>query len=77
MPLVTVEMLPGRSDETKAKMVKAITDALVEIGGGTRDHCWVLIRETEGTNWGIGGNVVASDAFKDVMAAYKARMAKS
>ncbi|PYM53620.1 MAG: 4-oxalocrotonate tautomerase, partial [Candidatus Rokuibacteriota bacterium] len=26
MPLVTVEFLPGRSTETKEKLVKAITD---------------------------------------------------
>jgi 4-oxalocrotonate tautomerase family enzyme len=46
MPLVTVEFLPGRSREAKEKLVKAITDAMVEIGGGTREHCWVIIRET-------------------------------
>jgi len=74
MPLVTVEFLPGRSKETKAKLVKALTDAMVEIGGGTRDHCWVIIRETEAENWAIGGHLVSSEAFAEVMKAYKGRM---
>jgi len=73
MPLVTVEFLPGRSTETKEKLVKAITDAMVDIGGGTRDHCWVIIRETPAENWSIGGNLVSSEAFAGVMKAYKER----
>jgi 4-oxalocrotonate tautomerase family enzyme len=76
MPLVTVEFLPGRSKETKEKLVKAITDAMVDIGGGTRDHCWVIIRETPAENWSIGGHLVSSEAFADVMKAYNKRMSK-
>jgi 4-oxalocrotonate tautomerase len=76
MPLVTVEFLPGRSQQAKEKLVKAITDAVVEIGGGTRDHCWVIFRETPAENWAIGGHMVSSEAFADTMKAYKERMRK-
>jgi 4-oxalocrotonate tautomerase len=76
MPLVTVEFLPGRSQQTKEKLVKAITDAVVEIGGGTREHCWVIFRETSAENWAIGGDLVSSEAFADTMKAYKGRMRK-
>jgi 4-oxalocrotonate tautomerase len=74
MPLVTVEFLPGRSPEIKKKLVQAITDAMVDIGGGTRDHCWVIFRETSAENWAIGGHLVSSEAFAEVMKAYKDRM---
>jgi 4-oxalocrotonate tautomerase len=76
MPLVTIEFLPGRSQEVKEKLVQAITDAMVEIGGGTRDHCWVLFRETSAENWAIGGHLVSSAAFADTMKAYKQRTRK-
>ncbi len=74
MPLVTVEMLPGRSDETKEKMAKAIADVMVSIGGGSREHCWVIFRETTANNWAIGGETLASDAFKAKVSAYKDRV---
>lgn len=74
MPLVTVEMLPGRSTETKEKMAKAIADVMVEVGGGSREHCWVVFRETTGDNWAIGGDLLSSDAFKEKVNAYKARV---
>jgi 4-oxalocrotonate tautomerase len=75
MPLVTIEMLPGRSDETKAKMAQAVADAMVSIGGGSRDHCWVIFRETTAENWAIGGDMLSSDAFKEKVSAYKQRVA--
>lgn len=74
MPLVTVEMLPGRSDEIKEKMAKAIADVVVSIGGGSREHCWVLFRETAANNWAIGGDMLASETFKAKVAAYKDRV---
>ena len=74
MPLVTVEMLPGRSDETKARMAEAITKAMNEIGGGSREHCWVIFRETTSNNWSIGGNMLNSEAFASTMSAYKNRV---
>jgi phenylpyruvate tautomerase PptA (4-oxalocrotonate tautomerase family) len=49
---------------------------MVEIAGGTRDHCWVIIRETAAENWAIGGHLVSSEAFADTMNAYKERMKK-
>jgi 4-oxalocrotonate tautomerase len=76
MPLVTIEFLPGRSKEVKEKLVKAITDSMVEIGGGTRDHCWVIFRETPADNWAIGGHLVSSEEFAGVMKAFQERMRK-
>lgn len=76
MPLVTVEMLPGRSDETKEKMAKAIADAMVSVGGGSREHCWVIFRETTANNWAIGGDMLSSEAFSQKVSAYKNRVSQ-
>jgi 4-oxalocrotonate tautomerase len=74
MPLVTIELMPGRSPERKKQLVKAITDLMVDIGGSAREHCWVIFRETPGENWGIGGHLVSSDHFKEAVRAYDERM---
>ncbi|MCC6195825.1 MAG: 4-oxalocrotonate tautomerase family protein [Burkholderiales bacterium] len=74
MPLVTIELLPGRSAETKHKMAEAITEIMETIAGGSREHCWVLFRETAAENWAIGGETLASEAFKAKVAAYKKRV---
>jgi 4-oxalocrotonate tautomerase len=76
MPIVTVDFLPGRSEETKQRLAQAITNAMVDIAGGTRDHCWVLFRETAPGNWAIGGNLLTSEAFAETVNAYNERMAK-
>ena len=74
MPLVTIEMLPGRSDETKARMAEAVTKAMNEIGGGSREHCWVIFRETTASNWSNGGEMLNSEAFAATMKAFKGRV---
>ena len=74
MPLVTVEMLPGRSKETKEKMAQAIAEVMVNVGGGSREHCWVIFRETTGDNWAIGGDLLSSEAFSAKVSAYKERV---
>ena len=76
MPIVTVDFLPGRSKETKQRLAQAITNAMVDIAGGTRDHCWVLFRETSTDNWAIGGDLLSSEAFAETVKAYNQRVAK-
>jgi 4-oxalocrotonate tautomerase len=60
MPFVTVHMWPGRSKEAKAKVIKAITDALTESAGIPAEATQVAIIEVPQENWGIGG-VCASE----------------
>ena len=73
MPIVRIELLPGRSTEKKAKIAAAITDVLINEGGGSREHCLVLFEETSADNWAIGGQLVSSPAFAETMRAYKER----
>jgi 4-oxalocrotonate tautomerase len=54
MPVVTVEMFNGRTDEQKEKLIKGITKAFEEIGVKP-DALTIVIHEIPKTNWGIRG----------------------
>jgi phenylpyruvate tautomerase PptA (4-oxalocrotonate tautomerase family) len=41
MPFVEVHWYEGRSDDQKAEIAKRIEEALVEVAGVPREHCWV------------------------------------
>ncbi len=55
MPVVTVQMWPGRTVEQKRKLVKAITDAMVEHAGAKPNNLHVIIQDVELENWGLAG----------------------
>lgn len=54
MPVVTVEMFSGRTDEQKEKLIHGITKAFEEIGVKP-DSLTILIHEMPRSNWGIRG----------------------
>jgi 4-oxalocrotonate tautomerase len=60
MPIVRIEMLPGRSKEQKENLIKTMTDAMVSIAGTTADAVHVVIVETATEHWGIGGQSIAA-----------------
>ncbi|MCH8309523.1 MAG: tautomerase family protein [Chloroflexi bacterium] len=60
MPIVRVEMWPGRTHEQKQKLAKAITDAMVEIGKTTPEATIIVFEDVEKSNWAQSG-VLASD----------------
>lgn len=41
MPFVEVHWYEGRSDDQKAEIAKRIEEALVDVAGVPREHCWV------------------------------------
>ena len=45
MPLITVKMLDGRTQEQKRELAKALTDAMVETCGAQREGTSVVIEE--------------------------------
>jgi 4-oxalocrotonate tautomerase len=55
MPFVTVEMWEGRTVEQKRRLVKAITDAMIEHANAGPDHLHVVIHESKLENWGRAG----------------------
>ena len=59
MPVITVNMLEGRSREQKSDLVEAITTAMVEICKAKPEGIAVVIQEVPRENWGQGGILVS------------------
>jgi 4-oxalocrotonate tautomerase len=59
MPYINVKMLEGRSDDQKRRLVKAITDAMVEICGAKESGTSVVIEEHPKNHWAVGGVLVS------------------
>ncbi len=60
MPIVRVEMWPGRTHEQKQKLAKAIPDAMVEIGKTTPEATLIVFEDVDKSNWAQSG-ILASD----------------
>ena len=60
MPIVRVEMWPGRTHDQKANLAKAITDIVVKVAGTTPEATIVIFEDVDKTNWAQGG-ILASD----------------
>jgi len=48
---------------------------LINVAGGSREHCIVLFEEISADNWAIGGDTVSSPKFAETQKAYQARVA--
>ena len=57
MPTYHVEMMEGRTIEQKKKLVEAITQATVDILGGTPDAVDIIITDIKRENWATGGKL--------------------
>ncbi len=64
MPVVTVQMWSGRTVDQKRRLVRAITDAMVEHAGANPDALHVIIQDVPKDSWGRAG-VLGTDR-KDV-----------
>ncbi len=60
MPIVKVEMWPGRTQEQKAELARAITEAVVNIARTSADDTIVIFQDVARENWAKGG-VMASE----------------
>ncbi len=63
MPIVTVQMWPGRTQAQKAELARRITDAIVAVANTTPDATIVVFEDVGKENWAVGG-VLASDIKK-------------
>ncbi|HEV7317492.1 MAG TPA: 4-oxalocrotonate tautomerase family protein [Ensifer sp.] len=59
MPIVKVELFPGRSAKTKAELAKAITETLERVGGINPEATTVLFVEVPGDAWFVAGEPLA------------------
>ncbi|WP_439814885.1 2-hydroxymuconate tautomerase [Zavarzinia sp. CC-PAN008] len=60
MPMIRVEMYPGRTQDQKRALVKALTDAFVATAGATPDAVQVVLTEVAPSDWAVAG-ILASD----------------
>ncbi|MFC1925998.1 4-oxalocrotonate tautomerase family protein [Chloroflexota bacterium] len=63
MPIVRVEMWPGRTKAQKAELARLITEAIVTVAKTTPEATTVVFEDVEKENWAIGG-MLASELGK-------------
>ncbi|HLN34285.1 MAG TPA: 4-oxalocrotonate tautomerase family protein [Nitrososphaeraceae archaeon] len=56
MPLITVSMYPGRSEDQKKEFAKEVTDMAVKILKTKAEHVIVVFDENPKENWYLSGN---------------------
>ena len=61
MPIIRVEMFPGRTTDQKRDLARELTDGFVRACGGPGDRLHVVISEVERENWGVGGELMANE----------------
>lgn len=55
MPIVRIEMWPGRDEETKEKLIQNITKVVAETAHCPSEAVTVVIEDIPKENWGFGG----------------------
>jgi 4-oxalocrotonate tautomerase len=61
MPIVNVALYAGRTDQQKAELAKAITQAISETAGVPDSATTVIFQDVEKSSWAVGG-VLISDS---------------
>jgi len=57
MPVVNIQMFEGRSDESKQKIAKDVTDSIAKHAGVDTQYVYVIFNDVELKNWAISGEV--------------------
>ena len=61
MPYVTVQMLPGRSDEQKKALVEKVTDAVSETTGAPKEKVVIFIEELNKSHYAVAGKRLSDE----------------
>lgn len=59
MPLVTVKMLEGRTDEQKRNLVEKVTEAVKETTGVAEEKIIVMIEEMRKDHYAVAGKRIS------------------
>ena len=59
MPIIRVEMFPGRTHEQKGTLARALTDAFTQSCGGKPESVHVIITETSPDDWAVAGALIS------------------
>lgn len=55
MPYINVQITQGASREQKAKIIKDMTNSLVNVLGKKPEHIHIVIQEIKEEDWGYAG----------------------
>ncbi|RIJ69676.1 2-hydroxymuconate tautomerase [Rummeliibacillus sp. POC4] len=55
MPVVTIKMIEGRTDEQKHNLVEKVTDAISETVNAPKENITIIIEEMKKEHYAIGG----------------------
>ncbi len=55
MPIVTIKMLEGRTNEQKHQLVKSVTDAVSESVNAPKENISIIIEEMKKEHYAVGG----------------------
>jgi len=59
MPVVTIQLLSGRTKEQKAKLAQAVTDAIVDIANAKPEGVQVIFSDVEREDWASAGALLS------------------
>lgn len=59
MPIVTIDMIEGRSDDQKRNLVKEVTEAIVKTIDTKPENVTIVLRDLPKTNIGKEGKLLA------------------
>jgi 4-oxalocrotonate tautomerase len=62
MPIITVQMFPGRTRDQKRALAKAITAAMAKHCGTRPEHTQIIIQEVERENWAVTDRLLSDPA---------------
>ena len=60
MPIVRIEMLSGRSPQTKQRLAKEITDSMARICMVEPAHIYVMFQDISPQDWAVAGETFAA-----------------
>ena len=55
MPLVKIDMWEGRTEETKEKLIRNVSDTVARTLDISLDHITVILYDVPKSNWGVKG----------------------
>lgn len=55
MPIVTVKMIEGRTDEQKRALVEEVTEAVSKTVNAPKENVFIVIEEMKKTDYATGG----------------------
>lgn len=61
MPIVRVEMWPGRTEAQKRELARQLTEVVCNVAHTTPDHTIVIFQEVAREDWAQGGRLASEE----------------